>query len=227
MPPSGCRSDPDAFIAGLQEEMREALRDARCRAAAQSACSKIHGQARRLDHPHAAGGSARSARMSKLESRSRPTWPMTSLLDMLKEADLRLDFTDAFRSPTGHETLDRATLRPRLLLCLNGLGTNTGLKRMDAGPSRGTDLPRPALCAAALHHTATEPARGDRQVTNGTLRARNPAIWGEGTTACASDSKQFGAWDQNLMTQWHVRYGGRGIMIYWHVERRARASIRS
>ena len=56
-------------------------------------------------------------------------------------------------------------------------------------------------------------------VTNGTLRARNPLVWGEGTTACASDSKHFGAWDQNLTTQWHVRYGGRGVMIYWHVER--------
>jgi len=28
-----------------------------------------------------------------------------------------------------------------------------------------------------------------------------------------------GAWDQNLMTEWHVRYGGPGVMIYWHVER--------
>src|SRR3546814_3331398 len=25
----------------------------------------------------------------------------------------------------------------------------------------------------------------------------------------------------NLMTEWHARYGGRGVMIYWHVERRA------
>src|SRR3954464_8077248 len=48
-----------------------------------------------------------------------------------------------------------------------------------------------------------------------------PGIWGESTTACAADSKQFGAWDQNLMTEWHVRYGGRGVMIYWHVERRS------
>lgn len=23
------------------------------------------------------------------------------------------------------------------------------------------------------------------------------------------------------MTEWHIRYGGRGVMIYWHVERRA------
>jgi TnpA family transposase len=50
-------------------------------------------------------------------------------------------------------------------------------------------------------------------VTDGTLKARNPAIWGSGTTACASDSKHFGAWDQNLTTQWHVRYGGRGIIL--------------
>ncbi|MBV8381386.1 MAG: Tn3 family transposase, partial [Planctomycetaceae bacterium] len=23
------------------------------------------------------------------------------------------------------------------------------------------------------------------------------------------------------MTEWHVRYGGRGVMIYWHVERKS------
>jgi len=58
-----------------------------------------------------------------------------------------------------------------------------------------------------------------RRVVNATLAARQPQIWGEGTTACASDSKHFGAFDQNLMTEWHARYGGRGVMIYWHVER--------
>src|SRR5208337_3275625 len=60
-----------------------------------------------------------------------------------------------------------------------------------------------------------------RRVVNATLAVRNPGIWGEGTTACASDSKKFGAWDQNLMTEWHARYGGRGVMIYWHVERKS------
>jgi TnpA family transposase len=44
---------------------------------------------------------------------------------------------------------------------------------------------------------------------------------GEGTTACASDSKKFGSWDQKLMTEWHIRYGGRGVMIYWHVEKKS------
>lgn len=58
-------------------------------------------------------------------------------------------------------------------------------------------------------------------VTNGTLNARDPLIWGDNTTACAPDSTHFGSWDQNLTTQWHVRYDGRGIMIYWHVERKS------
>jgi TnpA family transposase len=60
-----------------------------------------------------------------------------------------------------------------------------------------------------------------RRVINATFAARLTPIWGEGTTACASDGKKFGAWDQNLMTEWHIRYGGRGVMIYWHVEKKA------
>ena len=59
------------------------------------------------------------------------------------------------------------------------------------------------------------------KVVNGVFQVRLARIWGEATTACASDSKKFGAWDQNLMTEWHVRYGGKGIMIYWHVEKHA------
>jgi hypothetical protein len=47
-------------------------------------------------------------------------------------------FTDAFRTATDHENLSRATLQERLLLCLNGIGTNTGLKRMASGQSNVT-----------------------------------------------------------------------------------------
>ena len=142
---------------------------------------------------------------------------MTSLLDMLKEADLRIGFTNAFRTVTDHENLSRAVLQERLLLCLNGIGTNTGLKRMAAGQDDVTY--RDLLYVRRRFLTRESMREAIAQVVNATLRARHPGIWGEGTTACAADSKQFGAWDQNLMTEWHVRYGGRGVMIYWHVER--------
>ena len=51
---------------------------------------------------------------------------------------------------------------------------------------------------------------------------RDTARWGSGT-ACASDAKTFGSWLSNLMTEWHQRYGGPGIMIYWHVDRKSAA----
>jgi len=70
--------------------------------------------------------------LTTLKAEITATWPMTSLLDMVKEADLRLHFTEALRSPSAYETMDRAVLQPRLLLCLHGIGTNAGLQRMNA-----------------------------------------------------------------------------------------------
>ena len=56
------------------------------------------------------------------------------------------------------------------------------------------------------------------KVVSETFARRDETWWGTGT-ACASDSKKFGSWESNLMTEWHQRYGGPGVMIYWHVER--------
>jgi len=58
-------------------------------------------------------------------------------------------------------------------------------------------------------------------VVNAILREREERYFGSTTTSVASDSKKFGVWDQNLLTEYHVRYGGRGIMIYWHIDRKS------
>jgi hypothetical protein len=146
-------------------------------------------------------------------------WPMTSLLDMLKETDFRVGFTDTFKSPTTWETMERAALQPRLLLCLYGLGTNAGLKRMNA-EKHGASY-KDLLYVRRRFITKDHMRDAIRRVVNAIFCVRHPHIWGEGTTAYASDSKKFGAWDQNLMTELHVRYGGRGVMIYWHVEHKS------
>ena len=157
--------------------------------------------------------------LTRLKAELMQRWPMTSLLDILKETDLRTGFSVSFKSPTGREHLARPTLQKRLLLSLYGLGTNTGLKRVSAGDhgESYSDL----LYVRRRFITRDQLRNAITQVVNAIFQARLPHIWGEGTTACASDSKKFGAWDQNLMTEWHVRYGGRGVMIYWHVERHA------
>jgi len=143
-------------------------------------------------------------------------WPMTGLLDMLKEADLRVRFTDAFVTAASREATDREEVRKRLLLCCYGLGTNAGLKRL-VGADHGFSH-KELLHTRRRYVDAASLRDATRRVVNATLAVRDPTLWGEGTTACAADSTHFGALDQNLMTEWHVRYGGRGVMIYWHVD---------
>lgn len=144
-------------------------------------------------------------------------WNKTSLLDILKETDLRVDFTRKFKSMGTREILDRETLQKRLLLCLFGMGTNTGLKRINTGIDGENYQDLIYVRRRYIHKEQLRSAIAE--IVNATFEIRLPHIWGEGTTTCASDSKHFGVWEQNLITQYHLRYGGRGVMIYWHVEK--------
>ncbi len=162
---------------------------------------------------------AEPSNINKMKGQIQTVWPMTSLLDILKEAEMRIGFTDCFKTQRSSERLDRYELQKRLLLALYGLGTNTGLKRISAGRHGVSYKELLHVRKFYISKTALREAIG--KVANAIFKIRNPVIWGEGTTACASDSKKFGSWDQNLMTEWHIRYGGRGVMIYWHVEKKS------
>lgn len=157
--------------------------------------------------------------IGKLTAALVQRWPMTNLLDILKETEWRVRFTDAFRSLGTREVLDQDTRQRRLLLCLHGIGTNAGLKRMCSGGTQDG--------LAELKHVQSKYLNKDSlrdaiaRVCNAIFAVRDETLWGEGTTACASDSKKFGAWDQNLMTEWHARYGGPGVMVYWHVSKQS------
>jgi Tn3 transposase DDE domain/Domain of unknown function (DUF4158) len=211
-------SDAESFIAALRQEMTEALA-----LLDRGLPTNPHVKILRKDDGW--------IQLSPLEALPEPPqldhlkaelgqrWPMTSLLDMLKEADLRIGFTELFKSPTAWEVLDRRTLRKRLLLSLYGLGTNAGLKRMSGG-GQGESY-KDLLYIRRRFITREHLRSAIAQVANATFRARAPQIWGEATTACASDSSRFPAWDQNLLTEWHVRYRGPGIMVYWHVDKKA------
>ena len=146
-------------------------------------------------------------------------WGPISLMDILKEADFRIGFTSRFQSVSSREVLDKDILRKRLLLCLYGLGTNTGLKRVSAGQPQDTysDLRYVKRCYIDGSHVRI----AIQDVVNAILTIRNPKIWGVQTTGCACDSKKVSVWDQNLLAEWHARYRGRGVMIYWHVDKKA------
>ncbi|UCF94663.1 MAG: Tn3 family transposase [Desulfobacterales bacterium] len=157
--------------------------------------------------------------MDRLKADINRQWQTVSLLDCLKEVDLGIHFTWHFKSVAQREFIDRKPLQKRLLLHLCAMVTNAGVERVITGNhgEKYSDLmyvQRRFIRKEYLREATAS-------VVNEILRARVSHLWGEATTACASDSKQFGAWDQNLLTEWHVRYGGRGVMICWRVEKGA------
>jgi TnpA family transposase len=211
-------TDAEVFVRQLQQEMREEL-------AALDRNVPTNPDVSILEK---AGGwiklsplvpQPEPANLVALKEEIARRWPMTSLLDILKETDLRVGFTQLFRSPTAWENLDHETLQYRLLLALYGLGTGAGLKRVGMGHN-GVSY-RDLLYIRRRFITKDHLRQAIAQVVNEIFEVRLPEIWGEGTTACASDSRHFRSWDQNLMTEWHARYGKPGIMIYWHTERKS------
>lgn len=126
---------------------------------------------------------------------------------MLKETDLRLGFTDCFEFTATREMLDPAVRQRRLLLCLYAYGTNTGIHRVAAGDHGEGE--RDIRYARHRWLTPANVRRAIGLVVDATLAARYQQQWGDATTT-ASDSTKIGAWDNNLLTEWHVRYRGPG-----------------
>lgn len=151
-----------------------------------------------------------------LKNEINKRWPNVNLLDLLKAANDRTEFTKHFKTIAANQKIAPETLRKRLLLCLCALGNNTGLKRMSAsnGAENYSDLryiKRRFINSENIRNALVE-------VINATIDIRDPKIWGEASTGCACDSKQLGSWIGNVMSSWHPRYQDYGVMVYWHVD---------
>jgi TnpA family transposase len=178
-----------------------------------------------------AGGSKGRFRIPKIKARpERPIlqeikdkvlhrWGMLDLLDVLVEADKHVEFSRFFHTTGQRQILSHKAIKERLILCLFGIATNLGLKRIHSAtnPSCSYD----DLLYFRKRFVSIEPVRAAiAALTKKILELRNPAIWGC-STAYASDGKYIGAWDQNLVAEWNPHYQKTGVMAYWHVDTNA------
>jgi TnpA family transposase len=139
------------------------------------------------------------------------------LLDVLNEADFHAGFTEEFASVASREVLDRAVLRRRLLLVLFALGTNVGIRHVvgSGGESEAAlrRVPRLYVNGDNMRRTIT-------RLVNATLAAREEAWLGGGHRL------RVGLQEVRLVVlDLHDRVPRPlrrpGVMIYWHVERKA------
>lgn len=146
-------------------------------------------------------------------------WPNISLLYILKEADLRVGLTTELINTVDKTSIPHDILQQRLLLCLFSMATNTEFSKICIG-IEGTNeadlsyIKKRFLTVESLRHTIAK-------LVNSALSIRSKDIWGEVITSFASDSTKFASWDENLMSEYHIRYQGNGILAYWHVDRKA------
>ncbi len=165
------------------------------------------------------GPQAHPTNLKVLQQYIKRRWANTNLLDVLKETDLRVNFTECFRTVARKEALDKTKLRKRLLLSIYAIGSNTGLMRMGSANKDANYYDLKYTKRRYLHLVNVKAAIV--KVVNEIINIRDPEVWGEATTGVACDSTQVSSWDQNLMTEWHPRYHGYGVMVYWHVDKNA------
>ena len=208
--------DPAVFVRALREEMTEALAglDAELPGLDWVEIKERKAGAIKFTAPEASE-EPRNLRRIKTEVGRR--WDAVPLIDMLKEAVLRTGCLRAVTSVAGGGHLAPEVLAERLMLAVYAYGTNTGIRSVAGGAHGHSEdeiryVRRRYLTPEAARQIAIE-------IANATFAARDTGLWGAGSTAVASDSTHFRSWDQNLFTEWHSRYGGRGILVYWHVER--------
>jgi hypothetical protein len=208
--------DPAEFISGLRAEMTTAL-------------AGLNDALPGLDWLDITARPAGAIRLTPLEAAPEPRnlrrvknevarrWATVPLIDVLKETVLRTGCLQAVTSVAGSGTLPAEVLAERLMLTIYAYGTNTGVRSVISAAHGHTEED---VRYARRRYLTPEAARTVAvAIADATFAARDRGLWGEGSTAVASDSTHFRSWDQNLFTEWHSRYGGRGILVYWHVER--------
>jgi len=137
----------------------------------------------------------------------------TSILDVLTETERWLDLHKLFGPLSGFESkVDDP--RKRFLTTLFCYGCNLG-PTQTALSVKG--LSRKQVAWLNLHHVTEE--RLDKaifKVVNAYNRFSLPQYWGTGRSASA-DGTKWNVYEQNLMSEYHLRYGGYGGIGYYHV----------
>lgn len=144
-----------------------------------------------------------------IEQRIRPV----NLLDLLGDTQRWLGWTRFFGPISGHDAkVTDSTYR--YLMATFCYGCNIGASQLARSLS---DLDRRQL--SWIHHRHIQ-EQGLQKAIEDTINFYNrftlPQYWGTGKHASV-DGTKWNIYDQNLLAEYHIRYGGYGGIAYYHV----------
>ena len=155
-----------------------------------------------------------SSSLKALEALIEERMPERNLIDILRDVNYWTNFTRHFGPLSGSDPkLERAT--ERYLLTTFAYGCNLGATQA-ARHMRGVVTPYMISFVNQRHISLKGLNAANVDIINRYNVMTLPKIWGDGTTASA-DGTKYDLYEQNLISEYHIRYGGYGGIAYHHV----------
>jgi TnpA family transposase len=153
------------------------------------------------------------ARLAWFEATIRKEMPQTPILDALADTENLLNWTRFFGPLSG---LDTKLENPaeRYVLASFCYGCNLGPSQT-ARSVQGTDR-RQIAWLNQRHITEDALDEAITTIINAYNNFSLPRLWGSGKHASA-DGTRWDLYEQNLLSEYHIRYGGYGGIGYYHV----------
>jgi len=140
--------------------------------------------------------------------------PERSILDILCNTEHWLNWTRHFGPASGAEPKLEQPME-RYILTTFGYGCNLG-PNQTARHTRGLVTSHMLSYTNRRHVDASKIEAAIRDLIGAYNQLNLPKVWGTGKTAAADGSK-FAIYENNLMSEYHIRYGGYGGIAYHHV----------
>jgi TnpA family transposase len=152
-------------------------------------------------------------KVSLIESLIKERLKPVNLLDILTDTEIWLNWTQFFHPISGHEAKIAHPIA-RYLATTFCYGCHLGPSQ--TARSLGDFDHRQVAWVNQRHITEETLDKAITWITNAYNRFPLPKFWGTGKRASA-DGTKWDIYEQNLLAEYHIRYGGYGGIGYYHV----------
>lgn len=199
----------EAFVAHMKKRLTQAARDTDKGFPDNADLRLENGEPVLRRFPKATERSSLRTFETLVASRMEPT----PLLDILRDTQHWLNWVRFFGPISGHDAKleDPASRYLETVFCygchLGPAQTARSLRKVDR---------RQLSWVHGRHITEADLDRANREVINAYRRFALPRRWGTGKHVSA-DGTKWDIYEQNLLAEYHIRYGGYGGVGYYHV----------
>jgi TnpA family transposase len=205
----GCPKDPSEFIEGLKTWLTETIKEVDATFPENESVSIKDGEPIIRRHTKR----EKPKGFDTIERLVEQRLPECNILDIISDTEHWLNWTKNFRPISGYDSrLDFP--QPRYITTAFCYGCNLGPTQTARCVE---NLDRKQIAYVNRRHIDEEKLlNANVKVINEYNKFVLPRIWGSGKSA-AADGTKWDVYEQNLLSEYHIRYGGWGGIGYYHV----------